>query len=93
MKQTAISDFQWEQPHNVRYQKNEVQGAEFRGTFPAYLEVYSNATMKAGRFFSEAENEHRENVVVLGENMARRFFPASSDASEKKCWWTAPTFS
>src|SRR6202142_1977565 len=59
VKQTAVSASQWEQTHNARYEKNEVEGVEFRGTFPAYLEVYANATMKAGRFFSEAENEHQ----------------------------------
>jgi putative ABC transport system permease protein len=83
VKQTAISAFQWEQAHNARYEKNEVEGAEFRGTFPAYLEVYSNATMKAGRFFSEAENEHRENVVDIGENIASAFFPSPEDALGK----------
>jgi putative ABC transport system permease protein len=83
VKQTAVSAFQWEQTHNARYEKNEVEGAEFRGTFPAYLEVYSNATMKAGRFFSEAENDHRENVVDIGENIASAFFPSPEDALGK----------
>jgi putative ABC transport system permease protein len=83
VKQTAVSAFQWEQTHNARYEKNEVEGAEFRGTFPAYLEVYSNATMKAGRFFSEAENEHRENVVDIGENIASAFFASPEDALGK----------
>ena len=47
IKQVAVSIFQWEVAHNVRYQNNEVQGIEFRGTFPGFLEVYSNATMAA----------------------------------------------
>jgi putative ABC transport system permease protein len=80
VKQLAISVFQWELAHNTRYQNNEVQGAEFRGTFPAYLEVYSNATMKAGRFFTDIENEHRDNVVVLGENTAQALFTNIDDA-------------
>jgi putative ABC transport system permease protein len=84
MKQLAISVFQWEQTHNARYQNNEVQGGEFRGTFPAYLEVYSNATMKLGRFLTDAENEHRENVVVLGENTATALFPTIDDALGKE---------
>ena len=83
VKQTAVSAFQWEQTHNARYEKNEVEGVEFRGTFPAYLEVYSNATMKAGRFFSEAENEHRQDVVVIGENIAKAFFVSPEDALGK----------
>lgn len=84
VKQIAVSAFQWQLAHTARYQKNEVEGTDFRGTFPAYLEVYSNATMKAGRFFTEAENEHRENVVVIGENIAKAFFPTINDALGKE---------
>jgi putative ABC transport system permease protein len=84
VKQAAVSIFEWTQPHTVKYQKNQVQGGEFRGTFPAYLEVYSNANLKAGRFFSEVENEHRENLVVLGENVATALFPTVNDALEKE---------
>lgn len=84
VKQTAISMFQWEQAHTVKYGNNLVEGTEFRGTFPAYLEVYSNATMKAGRFFTEAENEHRENVAVIGEDIVTAFFPNDDDAIGKE---------
>jgi putative ABC transport system permease protein len=84
MKQIAISVFQWELAHNARYKNNEVAGGEFRGTFPAYLEVYSNATMLAGRFFTDAENEHRDNVVVLGENTATALFATIDDALDKE---------
>jgi putative ABC transport system permease protein len=84
IKQIAVSAFQWQLAHTARYQKNEVEGTDFRGTFPAYLEVYSNATMKAGRFFTEAENEHRENVVVIGEDVSKAFFPTIDDALGKQ---------
>ena len=84
VKQIAVSAFQWQLTHIARYQKNEVEGTDFRETFPAYLEVYSNATMKAGRFFTAAENEHRENVVVIGENVAKAFFPSINDALGKE---------
>ena len=40
--------------------------------------------MKAGRFFTEAENEHRENVVVIGENVAKAFFPSIEDSLGKE---------
>ena len=70
--------------HTARYQGNIIEGTDFRGTFPAYLTVYSNATMKAGRFFTEAENEHRDNVVVIGENVAKAFFPSIDDALGKE---------
>ena len=84
VKQVAVSIFEWTQPHAVRYGKNQVQGGEFRGTFPEYLEVYSNANLKVGRFFTEVENDHRENLIVLGENVAMALFPSVGDALGKE---------
>ena len=83
VKQVAISIFQWELTHSVRYQTNEVQGVEFRGTFPAFLEVYSNAAMRAGRFFTDSENEHRDNVADIGENIATALYGSIDDAVGK----------
>jgi putative ABC transport system permease protein len=74
IKDVAISLFHWEEAHNVRYKDNTVNGGDFRGTFPAYLNVYGNAEMKAGRFFTDSENLHREKVVVLGEDVASALF-------------------
>ena len=45
------------------------------GTFPAFILVYGNAAMKYGRFFTDTENEHRENVAVIGEDVAKALFP------------------
>ena len=84
IKEIAVSAFQWQLAHTARYQGNIIEGTDFRGTFPAYLTVYSNATMKVGRFFTEAENEHRDNVVVIGENVAKAFFPSVDDALGKE---------
>src|ERR1700683_1206684 len=74
IKQVAVSIFQWDVPHVARAHNNEVQATEFRGTFPAFLEVYSNATMRAGRFFTDAENLHRDNVADIGENAAKALY-------------------
>ena len=59
----------------VRYKDKEVQGVDFRGTFTAFVEVYANAAMKEGRFFTASENHHRRNVVVIGEDIATALFP------------------
>jgi putative ABC transport system permease protein len=80
IKQVAIGLFQWEQPHSVRFHNNEVQGVEMRGTFPAFVEVYANSTMKAGRFFTETENLHTESVAVIGENIANALYSSAADA-------------
>jgi putative ABC transport system permease protein len=92
VKQVAVSIFEWTQPHAVKYGKSQVQGGEFRGTFPEYLEVYSNANLMAGRFFSEVENEHRENVVILGQNVATALFPSVNDAIGKEVLVDGSTF-
>jgi putative ABC transport system permease protein len=60
---------------SVRYKDQEVNGLDFRGTFPAFVEVYSNANLKEGRFLSDGDNEHRRSVVVIGESIAKALFP------------------
>ena len=80
----TIAIYNWEKPHNVRYQNNEVQGGEFRGTFANYPEVDSSETMKRGRFFTETENTHRDDVVVIGEDVAKALFPTLDDALGKE---------
>ena len=84
VKQTAVSVFEWTQPHTVRYRSGQVTGGNLRGTFPAYLEVFANANIHAGRFFTETENEHRENVVVLGKNIATALFGEVDSALDKQ---------
>src|SRR5271170_6425424 len=84
VKEMTIAIYNWEKPHNVRYQNNEVQGGEFRGTFANYPEVDSSETMKRGRFFTETENSHREDVVVIGEDVAKALFASLDDALGKQ---------
>ncbi|MFZ0818850.1 MAG: ABC transporter permease [Candidatus Acidiferrales bacterium] len=64
----------WDVNHQVRYQGNIVNGPDFRGVETNYPTVYANATLKEGRFFTEGENEHREDVTVLGEDTAKALF-------------------
>jgi putative ABC transport system permease protein len=92
IKQVAISLFQWEQPHNARYQNNEVQGIEMRGTFPAFVEVYANSTMEAGRFFTDTENLHAENVAVVGADVAKALYSSAADALGRDIQLDGSTF-
>jgi ABC-type antimicrobial peptide transport system permease subunit len=75
VKAIAISVFPSNETSNVRYQDKEVVGIDFRGTFPAFVEVYANAALKEGRFISDGDNEHRANVVVIGQSIAEALFP------------------
>jgi putative ABC transport system permease protein len=65
----------WEKPHIIRTKSGEVTGIDFRGVQPNFGEVYANAATLAGRFISEGDDLHRENVVMLGENVAPVLFP------------------
>jgi len=73
VKSVAVSLFP-NRPATVRYKDEEVTGSDYRGTFPSFVEVYANAAMKYGRFFTEAENEHRQKVVVIGESISDALF-------------------
>ncbi len=61
------------QQPTARYQGHEVFGIDHSGSLPSYEEVY-HVTMAKGRFFNEAENLHRVDVVVIGWDLADAFF-------------------
>jgi len=65
----------WEKPHIIRTKAGEVTAIDFRGVQPNFGEVYANASTLSGRFISEGDDLHRENVVMLGENVAPVLFP------------------
>ena len=65
----------WEKPHIIRTKSGEVTGIDFEGVQPNFGEVYANAATLSGRFISEGDDLHRENVVLLGENVAPVLFP------------------
>jgi ABC-type antimicrobial peptide transport system permease subunit len=92
VKDVTVAIMDWQQPHSVRYQKNEVAGGEFRGSFPNYPAVDSSETMRVGRFFSDTENRHRDNVVVLGEDITKALFPSFDDALGKEVLVDGSTF-
>ncbi|HUE44280.1 MAG TPA: ABC transporter permease [Candidatus Sulfotelmatobacter sp.] len=68
----------WEKPHIIRTKAGEVTAIDFRGVQPNFGEVYANAATLSGRFIAEGDDLHRENVVMLGENVAPVLFPDTS---------------
>jgi ABC-type antimicrobial peptide transport system permease subunit len=59
----------------ARYNGKEVFNISFEGTTTSY-ETVQNAHMAYGRFFTDVENEHREDVAVVGWDLADTLFPA-----------------
>ena len=64
-------------PVIVRYRDKEVDGVDFSGTLPETEEVF-NENPAQGRFFTEAENQHRADVVLIGADVATGLFPQGS---------------
>ena len=58
----------------VRYKSEEITGTDFRGVTADFFSVYANAVVKEGRPFTEAENQHRVDVTVIGEDAAKGLF-------------------
>lgn len=61
----------------ARYKGKELSNIRFRGVTPSYVEVQS-ARMKEGRFYTEQEDLHRADLVVIGYDVANTLFPSES---------------
>lgn len=59
----------------ARYGTHEITNLDYTGTDPAYQDVY-NAHIAQGRFFTDFENVHRNDVAVIGSEIDKNFFPA-----------------
>src|ERR1700744_978337 len=62
-------------PRVARYGTHEISNLDYTGTTSSYQEVY-NAPVTEGRFFTEFEDQHSEDVAVIGYEINKNFFPA-----------------
>jgi putative ABC transport system permease protein len=58
-------------PPAVKYRNNEVRTPQVRGTWASYA-MTREVTISRGRFFTDAEDEHRIAVCVIGYDIAER---------------------
>ncbi len=65
----------------ARYGTHEITNLDYSGADAAYQDVY-NARVTQGRFYTEFEDLHREDVAVIGYEIEKNFFPAH-DAIDK----------
>jgi putative ABC transport system permease protein len=61
----------------ARYKGKELSNIRFRGVTASYMEVQS-AKMKEGRFYTDQEDLHRSDVVVIGFDVANSLFPVEN---------------
>ncbi|MGB7069798.1 MAG: ABC transporter permease [Pyrinomonadaceae bacterium] len=59
---------------NITYEGRNYRRAQTDGVSPNYDQI-SNLTLLEGRFISEADNQNRRNVIVIGVNAAEALFP------------------
>lgn len=58
----------------VRYGSQELYAVDVEGTMAAYERI-SNVEIGQGRFFTESEDQHRQQVCVVGAFIADKLFP------------------
>ncbi len=60
----------------ARYGAHEITDLDYSGTDSSFQDVF-NARISQGRFFTDFEDEHREDVAVIGDEINKTFFPAN----------------
>ena len=61
---------------------------EHAGVSPNYGDI-TNIALREGRFITEADDQQRANVMVVGVNAADALFPYSNGIAARKCAWVA----
>ncbi|HTP30744.1 MAG TPA: ABC transporter permease [Candidatus Acidoferrales bacterium] len=61
----------------LRYQNHELDDATMYGHTPTMAEI-DTRTVETGRYFTEMEDRHASDVCLIGDRVAREFFPDTS---------------
>jgi putative ABC transport system permease protein len=82
VKEVSIEAFpkvgEGQQPiRTARYKGHELSNINYTGANAAYAEV-QNVRLKEGRFYTEAEDLHREDVAVIGYDVEKTLYPGES---------------
>jgi putative ABC transport system permease protein len=76
VEDVAWEGFPWGTNVKVNYQSNVARNLNFVGV-PANYASVANLKLDNGRYFTELENEHRMDVVVIGPNVSEALFPVA----------------
>ncbi|MBO0797592.1 MAG: ABC transporter permease [Blastocatellia bacterium] len=66
--------FLWRLDRTLKYQGHSYKQGFLRGVSASFADV-ANASLQEGRFLSEADDEHKRDVMVLGVNVIESLFP------------------
>jgi putative ABC transport system permease protein len=61
-------------PSTARYKSREMAGAQYMGVDANYLAL-ANSSLADGRFFTQTDDLHRRDVVVIAANVVEQLFP------------------
>jgi ABC-type antimicrobial peptide transport system permease subunit len=74
IEKIAVEQFLWSNaPPGLKYKGMDIQNYDFNGVTPDDFAVV-NDNLGDGRFFTDADNLHRRNVMVIGADIVKRFF-------------------
>ncbi|MGD0226873.1 MAG: ABC transporter permease [Terriglobia bacterium] len=74
IEKVAVEQFLWsDAPPTLKYKGMDIQNYNFTGATPDDFAVV-NDNLGDGRFFTDADNLHRRNVMVIGTDIVKRFF-------------------
>ncbi len=68
---------------SVRYRDRTAKNTIIEGVAPDYQQVF-NVQLASGRWFNEADDRHRANVVILGNAVMESLFSANVDPMGKE---------
>jgi ABC-type antimicrobial peptide transport system permease subunit len=74
VEKVAAEQFLWdENPPALKYKGMDIQNYDFIGATPDDFAVV-NDNLGDGRFFTDVDNLHRRDVMVIGSDIVKRFF-------------------
>jgi putative ABC transport system permease protein len=70
-----VSYFRFLPPVRAKYMANELDNPQVIGASHKYLQIYEEYTVETGRFFTEAENQNKREVCVIGAEIGDAQLP------------------
>ena len=62
---------------HIKYKDTRMSNATVQGTMPSYFRM-GTTELEEGRFFNEADNANRSDIVVIGNDVANTLYPMLS---------------
>jgi putative ABC transport system permease protein len=79
----ACDLFLWRLDRTIRYQGNSYRQGFLRGVSASHAHV-ANVSLQQGRFISEADDEHKRDVMVIGINVVESLFPNQASVTGRQ---------